>query len=105
MEIKQIRLQDDDLIQIGETQLSVLHTPGHTPGSICLFTDGHLFSGDTLFVGAVGRIDLPGGSRLQMRMSLRDKLFTLPGDTIVWPGHDYGPTPTSTIEHEQNTNL
>jgi hydroxyacylglutathione hydrolase len=100
-----VRLQDEDLIQIGETQLSVLHTPGHTPGSICLYADGHLFTGDTLFVGAVGRVDLPGGSRLQMRMSLREKLFALPGETIVWPGHDYGPTPTSTIEHEQNTNV
>jgi len=55
-------------------------------------------------VGAVGRIDLPGGSRLQLRMSFREKIFTLPGDTIVWPGHDYGPAPTSTIEHEKTTN-
>ena len=100
-----VLLRDDDLIRIGETQIKVLHTPGHTPGSICLYADGHLFTGDTLFVGAVGRIDLPGGSRLQLRMSFKERIFTLPGDTIVWPGHDYGPTPTSTIEHEQNTNL
>ena len=97
-------LRDDDLIRIGETSLKVIHTPGHTPGSICLYADGHLFSGDTLFVGAVGRIDLPGGSRLQLRMSFREKIFTLPADTIVWPGHDYGPAPKSTIEHEKNTN-
>jgi len=99
-----VLLRDDDLIRIGETQLKVLHTPGHTPGSICLYTDGHLFTGDTLFVGAVGRIDLPGGSRLQLRMSFRKKILTLPGDTIVWPGHDYGPAPRSTIEHEQASN-
>ena len=99
-----VMLQHDELIRIGSTQLKVLHTPGHTPGSICLYADGHLFTGDTLFVGAVGRIDLPGGSRLQMRMSFRERIFTLPADTIVWPGHDYGPAPTSTIGHEQNTN-
>jgi glyoxylase-like metal-dependent hydrolase (beta-lactamase superfamily II) len=99
-----VLLKDADLIRIGETYLKVLHTPGHTPGGICLYTDGHLFTGDTLFAGAVGRIDLPGGSRLQMRMSFREKIFTLPGDTIVWPGHDYGPTPTSTVAHEQDTN-
>ncbi len=97
-------LQDADLIRVGETQLQILHTPGHTPGSICLYTEGHLFTGDTLFAGAVGRIDLPGGSRLQMRMSFREKIFTLPGDTIVWPGHDYGPTPRSTIAHERWSN-
>ena len=100
-----VLLRDNDLIHIGETSLKVLHTPGHTPGSICLYTDGHLFTGDTLFVGAVGRIDLPGGSRLQLRMSFREKIFTLPADTIVWPGHDYGPRPSSTIGHEKNTNL
>ena len=88
---------DDDFVRIGETPLRVIHTPGHTPGSICLYTEGHLFTGDTLFVGAVGRIDLPGGSRLQMRMSFREKIFTLPADTTVWPGHDYGRAPTSTL--------
>lgn len=99
-----LTLQDDDMIQIGATQLSVLHTPGHTPGSICLYADGHLFTGDTLFVGAVGRVDLPGGSRLQLRMSLREKIFTLAPDTVVWPGHDYGPAPASTVGHEQHSN-
>lgn len=99
-----VMLQHDDIIRIGATQLRVLHTPGHTPGSICLYSDGHLFTGDTLFVGAVGRIDLPGGSRLQMRMSFRERIFTLPSETVVWPGHDYGPAPTSTIGHEQRTN-
>jgi glyoxylase-like metal-dependent hydrolase (beta-lactamase superfamily II) len=99
-----VLLHDEDLVRIGASQLKVLHTPGHTPGSICLYADGHLFTGDTLFVGAVGRIDLPGGSRLQLRMSFREKILTLPGETIVWPGHDYGPTSTSTIAQEQDTN-
>ena len=98
------RLRDDDIIRIGGTEINVIHTPGHSPGSICLYMNGNLFAGDTLFVGAVGRIDLPGGSRLQMRMSFRDKIFTLPEETIVWPGHDYGPVPSSTIGHEQKTN-
>ena len=99
-----IRLQDADVVRIGETHLKVLHTPGHTPGSICIYADGHVFTGDTLFVGAVGRVDLPGGSRLQLRMSFREKIATLPANTVVWPGHDYGPAPTSTVGHEQHSN-
>lgn len=100
-----ILLKDNDLIQIGEdTSLRVIHTPGHTPGSICLYTTGHIFTGDTMFVGAVGRTDLPGGSSDQLLASIKDRLFTLPGSTIVWPGHDYGPSPTSTIEYEDQTN-
>ncbi len=97
-------LKDDDKIQIGETVLTVLHTPGHTPGSICLYCEGHLFTGDTLFVGAVGRTDLPGGSMKKLLHSIHRKLYGLPGETQVWPGHDYGVTPVSTIEQEKNTN-
>jgi len=85
--------------------LKTIHTPGHTPGGICLYAQGHLFTGDTLFVEAVGRTDLPGGSSRQLLRSIREKLYTLPGDTIVWPGHDYGPTPNSSIAHEQQNNL
>jgi len=97
-------LEDNDVIDIGQTSLKVIHTPGHTPGSICLYTDGHVFTGDTLFVGAVGRTDLPGGSSRMLLASVREKLYTLPGDTKVWPGHDYGPSPSSTIAVEQRTN-
>ena len=99
-----VLLHDDDTVRIGETHLKVIHTPGHSPGSICLYASGHLFSGDTLFVGAVGRTDLPGGSRLQMRVSFQEKIFPLPAETIVWPGHDYGSTPTSTLGRERETN-
>jgi len=100
-----VLLNDNDLIQIGDgTNLRVIHTPGHTPGSICLYSDGHIFTGDTLFVGAVGRTDLPGGSSKQLRTSIQEKIYTLPGSTIVWPGHDYGPSPSSTIEQEKHTN-
>ncbi len=100
-----VLLNDNDLIQISDdTNLRVIHTPGHTPGSMCLYSDGHIFTGDTLFVGAVGRTDLPGGSSKQLLASVREKIYTLPGSTIVWPGHDYGPSPSSTIEHEKQTN-
>ena len=100
-----VLLKDNDLSQIGEgINLKVVHTPGHTPGSICLYSDGHIFTGDTLFVGAVGRTDLPGGSFKRLLASIREKIYTLPGSTIVWPGHDYGPSPSSTIEHEKRTN-
>lgn len=98
------RLSDNDIVEIGETHLKVIHTPGHTPGSICLYADGHLFTGDTLFVGAVGRTDMPGGSSKQLLASIRNKLYTLPDDTRVWPGHDYGDTPSSTIGREKAEN-
>lgn len=97
-------LQDNDVIRIGESELRVIHTPGHTPGSICLYTPGHVFTGDTLFVEAVGRTDLPGGSHRQLLASVHEKLYTLPEETRVWPGHDYGPSPHSTIGHEKRFN-
>jgi len=96
-------VKDGDFIKLGKTGLSVLHTPGHTPGGICLYGDGNLFTGDTLFVGAVGRTDMRGGSFETLLASLR-KLLELPPDTIVWPGHDYGDTPSSTLAHEKKTN-
>lgn len=97
-------LADDERIQIGREFLSVIHTPGHTPGSICLHTPGHVFTGDTLFVGGVGRTDLPGGSMRQLVESIRTRLFTLPHDTVVYPGHDYGHSPRSTILEEERYN-
>ena len=99
-----VLLQDNDDIAIGETVLKTIHTPGHTPGGICLYAPGHVFTGDTLFVEAVGRTDMPGGSSRQLLMSIREKLYTLPGETIVWPGHDYGPTPSSSIDYEKQHN-
>ena len=99
-----VLLSDQDTISIGRIQLHVIHTPGHTPGGICLYTHGHLFTGDTLFVGGVGRTDLSGGSQRQLIRSIREKLYRLPGETRIWPGHDYGSTPTSTIAREMQTN-
>jgi len=97
-------LKNKDTISIGQTRLTVIHTPGHTPGSICLYAPGHLFTGDTLFVGAVGRTDLPGASAQQLLTSIQQKLYTLPGDTLVWPGHDYGSSPWSTVAAEKKSN-
>lgn len=99
-----ILLKDGDVINIGKNILKVIHTPGHTIGSICLYTDGNIFTGDTLFVGSVGRTDLPGGSIKQLLKSIHEKIYSLPGNTTVWPGHDYGPLPHSTVEHEKKTN-
>jgi len=97
-------LEDNDIIAIGETELKVLHTPGHTPGSICIYVEGHVFTGDTLFVQAVGRTDLPGGSIKQLLASVHERIYTLPEDTKVWPGHDYGPSPSSTVAAEKQNN-
>ena len=99
-----VLLQNNDIIQIGEVHLRVLHTPGHTAGGICLYSEGHVFTGDSLFVGAVGRTDLPGGSMNHLLNSIHKRIYTLPGDTIVWPGHDYGPKPSSTVQREKETN-
>jgi hydroxyacylglutathione hydrolase len=97
-------LEDNDIITIGKTELKVLHTPGHTPGSICIYAKGHVFTGDTLFVQAVGRTDLPGGSSKQLLNSVHERIYTLPEDTKVWPGHDYGPSPSSTVAAEKQNN-
>jgi hydroxyacylglutathione hydrolase len=97
-------VRDGDLIAFGQETLKVIHTPGHTPGGICLYGRNNLFTGDTLFVGAVGRTDLPGGSLETLLQSLKDKIITLPDETVVRPGHDYGDQPTSTIGREKKTN-
>ena len=94
-------LEDGERLPLGREEAQVLHTPGHTPGSICLYFPGHLFTGDTLFVGAAGRTDLPGGSLSRLLASLEEKIMPLPDDTRVWPGHDYGETPTSTLGREK----
>ena len=102
--LPEITVSGGDKITVGDVSLEVLHTPGHTRGGICLYTPGHVFTGDTLFVGSMGRTDLPGGSMQVLLNSIYDRLLPLPDDTIVWPGHDYGPTPSSTIGQEKRTN-
>jgi hydroxyacylglutathione hydrolase len=99
-----ITVKDGDLITMGKVSLKVIHTPGHSPGGMALYMTGHVFTGDTLFVEAVGRTDLPGGSWQVMHRSIMDKLCTLPDETEVLPGHNYGRMPTSTIGHEKKYN-
>ncbi|MBW2091134.1 MAG: MBL fold metallo-hydrolase [Deltaproteobacteria bacterium] len=99
-----IRLDQEKTFRVGDLNLEIIHTPGHTPGGLCLLGDGQLFTGDTLFVGSGGRTDLPGGSLPTLLASIK-KLMALPDETVVWPGHDYGDTPTSTIGREKRTNV
>jgi hydroxyacylglutathione hydrolase len=97
-------VEDGHLLPLGGWQARVLHTPGHTPGAICLSFPGHLFTGDTLFVEAAGRTDLPGGSLDQLIQSLQEKIMPLPDDTRIWPGHDYGGQTFSTLGEEKLNN-
>ncbi len=94
------RFQDGELIDIGNEQVQILTTPGHSPGSISILGDGWVISGDALFQGSIGRSDLPGGSHETLIDSIRAKLLSLPDDTIVYPGHGS----TTTIGHERQTN-
>jgi hydroxyacylglutathione hydrolase len=97
------KIKDTDEISIGTLRLKFLHTPGHTQGSMCILCEGNLFSGDTLFVEGCGRVDLPGGNPEGMWHSL-EKLKKFPDHTVVYPGHDYGSMPHSTIGHEKKHN-
>lgn len=98
------RVDDADRVLIGEIEIQFLHTPGHTPGSQCFLVDNRLVAGDTLFVQGCGRVDLPGGDLDAMYHTLTGKLAKLPADTVLYPGHHYGPTPTSTIGDELQHN-
>jgi glyoxylase-like metal-dependent hydrolase (beta-lactamase superfamily II) len=99
-----ILLIDEDIWPLGEITFDIILTPGHTPGGICLYAQGNLFTGDTLFVGDSGRTDLPGGHRPTLGKSIR-RLMELSDNTIIWPGHNYGPTPSSTIHWEKRNNV
>jgi glyoxylase-like metal-dependent hydrolase (beta-lactamase superfamily II) len=100
-----ITVKDGDVINFGNSELRVLHTPGHSKDSICLIGDGKIFSGDTLFVGNCGRIDLPGGSAKDLYHSLFDVLYSLDENLTLYSGHNYGPSAISTIGKEKATNL
>lgn len=95
-----VLLEDGYTLNLGEYELKVIHTPGHTPGGICLYIDKYLISGDTLFELSIGRTDFPGGSHSGLIRSIREKLFVLPDDVIVFPGH--GPQTTIGLEKSNN---
>lgn len=101
---KDIVLEDGDVVKIGELKVQVVHTPGHSPDSCCYIVSGRVFTGDCVFVGDCGRVDLPGSSVDQMYDSLFNKVRRMDGDLIVCPGHHYGKTPLSTIGEEKRTN-
>jgi len=95
-------VQDKSVIEQAGLKLEVLHTPGHTPGGICLYSkdEGIVFTNDSLFADSIGRTDFPGGSTAKLLKSIKEKLFTLPEETVVYPGHG----PATTIGHEKAHN-
>ncbi len=93
-------LKDGDILKVGNMNIEVIHTPGHSPGGICLKINNKVITGDTLFAGGIGRTDFPGGDYDTLMKSIREKLFTLPEDTEIYPGHG----PSSTIRNEKYFN-
>ena len=93
-------LENGEFIKLDSLTLEVLHTPGHTPGGICLKIDNLVFTGDTLFFGGIGRTDFPGASEQQLLASIRDRLLSLDEQTVIYPGHG----PSSTIGNEKKRN-
>ena len=93
-------LEDGDTVEIGKSSLKIIHTPGHSPGSVSFLGDGFLLSGDVLFYGGIGRTDLPGGSWSELEKSIKNKILTLPDETTVLPGHG----PTTSIGQERSLN-
>jgi hydroxyacylglutathione hydrolase len=101
---KDIAVKDGDIIEVGSLKVKVIHTPGHCPDSICLLVGGKLLTGDTLFIGECGRTDLAGGNSADMYSSLMEKILSLDDSIEVYPGHDYGSKPSSTIGYERKNN-
>jgi hydroxyacylglutathione hydrolase len=100
-----VKVADGDVILVGSIPVKVIYTPGHTPDSICLLVDNQkLLTGDTLFVGECGRTDLLGGNSQNLYYSLFRRILKLNDDVEVYPGHDYGPKPSSTIGEEKRSN-
>jgi hydroxyacylglutathione hydrolase len=99
-----IKAESGDKIDVGGVEIQLLHTPGHTPGSQCFLIDNRIVSGDTLFIGSCGRVDLPGSNPEQMYYSLTQKLMALPDETILFPGHNYATQSEATLGEQKKTN-
>jgi glyoxylase-like metal-dependent hydrolase (beta-lactamase superfamily II) len=93
-----------DVLQVGAIPITMVHTPGHTPGSQCFLVDGRLVAGDTLFLDGCGRTDLPGGDPEAMYESLTTRLARVPDDTVLYPGHLYSPEPSATMGRTRANN-
>ncbi|HIJ10626.1 TPA: MBL fold metallo-hydrolase [Candidatus Woesearchaeota archaeon] len=98
------KVKDNDILTVGETELNIMHTPGHRYDCVCVLVENNVFTSDTLFVGGCGRVDFEGSDPDAMFETLQ-KLKQLPDETIIYPGHDYGSTPRSTISKEKKQNF
>jgi hydroxyacylglutathione hydrolase len=99
-----VSVKGGDVLMVGQNEVKVIYTPGHTADSICLYDGENLFTGDTLFIGNCGRTDLPGGSTKEMFSSLHDVILKLPPSTTIYPGHDYGDVPFRKLGEEAQSN-
>ena len=100
-----MKVSDGDKIKFGNSELAVFHTPGHSKDSMCLVGDQKIFSGDTLFVGNCGRVDLPGGNARELYHSLFEVISKMNENFVLYPGHNYGSSVLSTIGKEKKTNF
>ena len=98
-----VKVESGDTLSVGNVEIEFLHTPGHTPGSQCFKIKNTLVSGDTLFINGCGRVDLPGSNSEDMFRSM-EKLASLPDDTLLLPGHNYGHVPNATMGETKSTN-
>jgi len=98
---KILLLKHNDIIKIGGNEIKVIHTPGHTQGCISLYTKDNIFTGDTLFTEGVGRTDMPGGSQKELVKSIVERILSLPDNTVIWPGHNYGRKPSSNVKEQK----
>ncbi len=94
-----------DVVTVGEVDIELIHTPGHTPGSQCFLVDGALVAGDTLFLDGCGRTDLPGGDPEELYRSLHDRLGKVPDDAVLFPGHLYSPEPSRSMGETRQMNV
>lgn len=99
-----IGLEDGESVKLGTTEIKLIHTPGHTADSSCYLSEGRLYTGDTLFIGECGRVDLEDSSPEKMFDSLLVRIYSLPDNVKIYPGHDYGKTPESTVGEEKRSN-
>jgi hydroxyacylglutathione hydrolase len=100
-----VRHAPGDVLRVGDVEVTLLHTPGHTPGSQCLLVDGRLVTGDTLFLDGCGRTDLPGSDPAQMYETLTRRLAPIEDGTVVFPGHHYSPAPSATMGETRASNV